>query len=83
MEIALARQRASFMGAPLILVAYGGHQMGGMNSRSTLYNILNARFRHSRIQRAASLPDRIGRPGGRLDTDQSLRAGSAHEVFDC
>ena len=28
-------------GALLILVAYGGHQMGWMNSRSTLYNILN------------------------------------------
>src|ERR1700730_11508760 len=42
MDIALARQLASFVGALLILVAYGGHQMGWMNSRSTLYNILNA-----------------------------------------
>ena len=42
MDIALARQLASFMGALLIFVAYRGHQMGWMNSRSTLYNILNA-----------------------------------------
>ena len=42
MDIALARQLASFVGALLILVAYGGHQMGWMNSRSTVYNILNA-----------------------------------------
>ncbi len=42
MDIALAKQLASFVGALLILVAYGGHQMGWMNSRSTLYNILNA-----------------------------------------
>jgi hypothetical protein len=42
MNIALARQAASFVGALLILVAYGGHQMGWMNSRSSLYNILNA-----------------------------------------
>jgi hypothetical protein len=41
MDIALARQLASFMGALLILVAYGGHQMGWMNSRSALYNVLN------------------------------------------
>jgi len=42
MDIALARQLVSFVGALLILVAYGGHQMGWMNSRSALYNILNA-----------------------------------------
>jgi len=42
MDIALARQVASFFGALMILVAYGGHQLGWMNSRSALYNILNA-----------------------------------------
>jgi hypothetical protein len=42
MDIGLARQLASFVGALLILVAYGGHQMGWMNSRSAAYNILNA-----------------------------------------
>ena len=42
MDIALIRQAASFVGALLILVAYAGHQMGWMNSRSALYNILNA-----------------------------------------
>ena len=42
MDIALARQLASFVGALLILIAYVGHQMGWMNPRSALYNILNA-----------------------------------------
>jgi hypothetical protein len=42
MDIALARQVASFVGALLILVAYGGHQMGWMNPRSAAYNVLNA-----------------------------------------
>jgi hypothetical protein len=42
MDIALARQIASFIGALLILVAYGGHQMGWMNARSAQYNVLNA-----------------------------------------
>jgi hypothetical protein len=42
MDIALARQMASFVGALLILVAYGGHQMGWMNPRSVAYNVLNA-----------------------------------------
>ena len=26
----------------MILLAYGGHQTGGMDSRSPLYNVLNA-----------------------------------------
>jgi hypothetical protein len=42
MEIAMVRQIASFAGALLILIAYGGHQMGWMNPRSAAYNILNA-----------------------------------------
>jgi hypothetical protein len=42
MDIALARQMASFAGALLILLAYSGHQMGWMNPRSAAYNILNA-----------------------------------------
>jgi len=42
MDIALARQVASFVGALLILIAYAGHQMGWINPRSALYNILNA-----------------------------------------
>jgi hypothetical protein len=58
MEIALARQRASFVGALLILVAYGGHQMGGMNSRSTLYNILNARSVPAFSDTARCIPSR-------------------------
>jgi hypothetical protein len=42
MDIAIARQILSFVGALLILVAYVGHQMGWMNPRSPAYNILNA-----------------------------------------
>jgi hypothetical protein len=42
MNMELGRQMASFVGALLILVAYGGHQMGWMNPRSAAYNILNA-----------------------------------------
>lgn len=42
MEITMARQIASFAGALLILVAYAGHQMGWMNSRNALYNVVNA-----------------------------------------
>ncbi len=42
MHIGLATQALSFTGALLILVAYGGHQMGWMHSRSAVYNILNA-----------------------------------------
>ena len=38
----MARQAASFVGALLILVAYAGHQMGWMNARRAVYNILNA-----------------------------------------
>jgi len=42
MHIGLATQAASFGGALLILIAYGGHQLGWMNPRYALYNILNA-----------------------------------------
>ncbi len=42
MDIALARQVASFVGALLILVAYVGHQLGWINARSAAYNVLNA-----------------------------------------
>ena len=42
MDILLARQVASFVGALLILIAYVGHQMGWMDSRKAGYNLLNA-----------------------------------------
>jgi len=42
MDIILARQIASFVGALLILVAYAGHQMKWMDPRKTGYNVLNA-----------------------------------------
>jgi len=42
MLIGLVRQLISFVGALMILVAYTGHQLGWMNPRSALYNILNA-----------------------------------------
>jgi hypothetical protein len=42
MNISLARQAASFIGALLILVAYVGHQLKWMDSRKNSYNVLNA-----------------------------------------
>jgi len=42
MEIAMARQVASLFAGLMILLACGGHQMGFVDSRSPLYNILNA-----------------------------------------
>jgi len=42
MDIILARQIASFVGALLILVAYAGHQMKWMDPRKTAYKVLNA-----------------------------------------
>ena len=42
MDLALAKQVVSFVGALLILIAYVGHQMGWMNPRSARYNVLNA-----------------------------------------
>ena len=42
MDLALLKQIASFAGALFILVAYAGSQMGWINARSALYNILNA-----------------------------------------
>jgi len=42
MDIILARQIASFVGALLILVAYAGRQMKWMDPRKTGYNVLNA-----------------------------------------
>jgi hypothetical protein len=42
MDISVARQIASFVGALLILVAYVGHQMSWMNARKAGYNLLNA-----------------------------------------
>jgi hypothetical protein len=41
MQISLARQIASFIGALLILVAYAGAQFGWMSPRKSWYNILN------------------------------------------
>ena len=42
MDIALARQFASFVGALLILIAYTGHQLRWIDARSAGSNILNA-----------------------------------------
>src|SRR5437867_3334435 len=42
MDISLARQIVSFLGALLILVAYAGQQMNWMDARKPVYNILNA-----------------------------------------
>jgi len=42
MNISLARQFASFIGALLILIAYVGHQLRWMDARRAAYNVLNA-----------------------------------------
>lgn len=42
MEISVAHQIISFVGALLILIAYIGHQIKRMDPRGWLYNILNA-----------------------------------------
>jgi hypothetical protein len=42
MNISLARQLASFVGALFILVAYIGHQLNWMNARGAAYNLMNA-----------------------------------------
>jgi hypothetical protein len=42
MQISLAQQIASFVGALLILVAYAGAQFGWMSARKPWYNVLNA-----------------------------------------
>jgi len=42
MNISLARQAVSFVGALLILIAYAGHQLNWMDARKAGYNILNA-----------------------------------------
>lgn len=42
MNFDLARQVISFIGAMLIMIAYGGHQLGWIDSRRPSYNIMNA-----------------------------------------
>jgi hypothetical protein len=42
MNISLTRQAFSFVGALLILIAYGGHQLNWMDARKATYNLLNA-----------------------------------------
>ncbi len=42
MNFDLARQVISFIGATLIMIAYGGHQLGWINSRRASYSVMNA-----------------------------------------
>jgi hypothetical protein len=42
MSFDLARQVISFIGALLIMIAYGGHQLGWINARRPSYNLMNA-----------------------------------------
>jgi hypothetical protein len=42
MDISLARQLFSFVGALLILIAYVGHQLRWMDPQRAAYNVLNA-----------------------------------------
>jgi hypothetical protein len=42
MPVSWFHQALSLLGAAMILFAYAGHQMRRMDSRSALYNLLNA-----------------------------------------
>ena len=42
MKIDLTRQIVSFVGAQLIMIAYGGHQLGWIDARRPSYNVMNA-----------------------------------------
>lgn len=42
MKIDLTRQIISFVGALLIMIAYGGHQLGWIDARRPSYNVMNA-----------------------------------------
>ncbi len=42
MNFDLVRQGISFIGAMLIMIAYGGHQLGWISSRRASYNMMNA-----------------------------------------
>ena len=42
MQVTWLHQALSLVGAALILIAYAGHQMRWMDSRSALYSFLNA-----------------------------------------
>jgi hypothetical protein len=42
MNISLARQLLSFVGALFILIAYVGHQLNWMDARRAAYNVMNA-----------------------------------------
>lgn len=42
MDISLARQLASFLGALLVLIAYVGHQLHWIDPRKPAYNLMNA-----------------------------------------
>ena len=60
MDIALARQFASFVGALLILIAYAGHQLRWIDARSAGYNIFERDWvRHPRLHCLLSFPDRV------------------------
>jgi hypothetical protein len=78
MEISMWRQSASFLGAMLILIAYAGHQMGGMKAAAHgLQHPERGWFRDSRLHRLSSLPTRLRHPRSDVDRDQHLRLAAA------
>ena len=74
MDIAMARQVASLLAALMILLAYGGQQMGWMDSRLLLQHPQYHRLRDSRIHSPASFPDWVGATGRSLGADQFVGA---------
>ncbi len=59
MDIALARQFASFVGALLILIAYTGHQLRWIDARSGFQHFERDWVRHPRLHCLLSFPDRV------------------------
>jgi hypothetical protein len=79
MDMAMARQVASLLAALMILLAYGGQQMGWMDSRLLLQHPQCDRLPDSRIRGPASFPDWVWATGGSLGADQSVGALATEE----
>jgi hypothetical protein len=75
----MARQVASLLAARMILLAYGGQQMGWMDSRLSLQHPPCNRLRDSRIRGPASYPDWVRATGRSLGADPSVCALATEE----
>ena len=80
MDIALARQLVSFADSRSLWRP--PDELDEFSLRAVQHP-QRSRFRGTGTHCAASLPDRIRRPGKRLDPDQPLRVGPTEKVADC